>query len=285
MSKLNSLVIGLNRVDPLSYDGRWDGALPCCEKDADDIILILRSLKYDKITSLKTKKATRQNVLKALKSAAKEMKKGDLLTIYYSGHGGQVPDMNGDESDTEDETWCLYDGQLIDDELYYEFSNFKDGVRIFMISDSCHSGTVAKVAMMNASVTAASENEKIYKMMPDEVIGKAYYRKKSLYDKIQNNDLMKISNPNNKDFAFNIRSSVKLISGCQDNQYSEAGPFNSLFTAILKKIWKNGDFKGSYSGFHKKICELMPQSQTPNLYDIGPKDKDFNLQRPFTSSK
>ena len=285
MSKLNSLIIGLNKVDPLSYDGKWDGALPCCEKDADDIILILRSLKYDKITSLKTKKATRQNVLKALKSAAKEMKKGDLLTIYYSGHGGQVPDMNGDESDTDDETWCLYDGQLIDDELYYEFSNFKEGVRIFMISDSCHSGTVTKVAMMNASETAATENDKIYKMMPDEVIGKAYYRKKSLYDKIQMNDLMKISNPNNKDFAFNIRSSVKLISGCQDNQYSEAGPFNSLFTAMLKKVWKNGVFKGSYSGFHKKICELMPPAQTPNLYDIGPKDKDFNLQRPFTCSK
>ncbi|HMS34827.1 MAG TPA: caspase family protein [Ignavibacteria bacterium] len=285
MAKLISLVIGLNKVNKLSYDGFWDGSLPCCEKDADDICSILKALSYNKINLLKTMKATRQNVLKGLKSAAKELKKGDLFTIYYSGHGGQVPDINGDEADASDETWCLYDGQLIDDELYYEFSNFKEGVRIFVLSDSCHSGTMTKVAMMNASAPGLKSKDKIYKMMPDEVIGKAYYRKRALYDKIQNNDLLKISNPGNKDFAFNIRSSVKLISGCQDNQYSEAGLFNSLFTAILKKIWKNGSFKGNYKLFHKKICELMPPDQTPNLYFIGPKDKDFDLQRPFIPSK
>lgn len=284
MAKLNSLLIGLNKVDPLSYDGKWDGALPCCEKDAEDISFILKSLKYGKITLLKTKKATRLNVLKALKSASKELKHGDMFTIYYSGHGGQVPDINGDEADANDETWCLYDGQLIDDELYYEFSNFKEGVRIFMLSDSCHSGTMSKVAMMNAD-NSKTNKDKIYKMMPEEVIGKAYYKKRALYDKIQMNDLMKISNPKNKDFAFNIRATVKLISGCQDNQYSEAGAFNSLFTAMLKKIWNNGNFKGNYSLFHKKICDLMPPDQTPNLYNIGLKDKDFNVQRPFTDSK
>jgi hypothetical protein len=284
MSKLNSLLIGLNKVDPLSYDGKWDGTLPCCEKDAEDISFILKSLKYGKITLLKTKKATRLNVLKALKAAAKELKHGDMFTIYYSGHGGQVPDINGDESDANDETWCLYDGQLIDDELYYEFSNFKQGVRIFMLSDSCHSGTMSKVAMMNAD-NSKTNKDKIYKMMPEEVIGKAYYKKRALYDKIQMNDLMKISNPKNKDFAFNIRATVKLISGCQDNQYSEAGAFNSLFTAMLKKIWNNGNFKGNYSLFHKKICDLMPPDQTPNLFNIGLKDKDFNVQRPFTDSK
>lgn len=284
MPKLNSLVIGLNKVDPLSYDGKWDGALPCCEKDADDIASILKSLKYGKITLLKTKKATRQNVLKALKEAAKSLNKGDMFTIYYSGHGGQVPDVNGDETDANDETWCLYNGQLIDDELYYEFSNFKEGVRILMISDSCHSGTMSKVAIFNAD-KKETKKDKIYKMMPVEVIGKAYYKKRALYDKIQMNDLMKISNPGNKDYAHNIRSTVKLISGCQDNQYSEAGAFNSLFTAMLKKIWNNGSFKGNYSLFHKKICDLMPPDQTPNLFDIGLKDKDFNVQRPFTDSK
>lgn len=285
MSNQISLLIGLNKVNPLSYDGKWDGALPCCEKDAEDMNAILKSLKYKKITLLKTKKATRKNVLDALKSAAKTLKKGDLFTIYYSGHGGQVPDINGEESDAMDETWCLFDGQLLDDELFYEFSNFREGVRIFMLSDSCHSGTVSKIAMLNASGFNKNSPAKIYKMMPEEVIGKAYYKKRALYDKILSNDLMKISNPDNKDFAFNIRCSVKLISGCQDNQYSEAGPFNSLFTAMLKKIWKGGTFKGNYSKFHKKICELMPPDQTPNLYNIGIKDNDFNIQRPFTGSK
>ena len=36
--------------------------------------------------------------------------------MSYSGHGGQTPDLNGDEPDRKDETWCLHDGQLIDDD-------------------------------------------------------------------------------------------------------------------------------------------------------------------------
>jgi hypothetical protein len=39
-----------------------------------------------------------------------------LLT--YSGHGSQIPDVSQDEVDHYDETWCLYDGQLLDDELF-----------------------------------------------------------------------------------------------------------------------------------------------------------------------
>jgi len=43
-----------------------------------------------------------------------------------------------------DETWVLYDRQLVDDELYKIWSKFKPGVRILVLSDSCHSGTVPR---------------------------------------------------------------------------------------------------------------------------------------------
>jgi hypothetical protein len=285
MPKRYSLCIGVNKVNPQHYDGEWDGFLPCCEKDAADIDNLLKSVGYDKRILLKTAKATRNNVLKALTAAAKTARKGDLFTIYYSGHGGQVSDINGDEADANDETWCLYDGQLIDDEIYYAFTSFEEGVRILMLSDSCHSGTVAKVAMMNADVTIGPVKKKMYKYMPEEVIGKAYLRKRNLYDKIQMNDLMKISNPKNKDFAHSVRASVKLISGCQDNQYSQAGAINSVFTAMMFKVWRNGMFTGNYKTFHKRILDLMPPDQTPRLYNVGARDPDFNLQRPFANSK
>ncbi len=285
MPKRYSLSVGVNRVDPKQYDGQWDGFLPCCEKDAQDVDNLLKSAGYDKRTLLKTSKATRANVLKAIKSASKSLKKGDLFVIYYSGHGGQVADINGDEEDANDETWCLHDGQLIDDEIYYSFSSFAEGVRILMISDSCHSGTVSKVAMLNSSETAGPLKKKLYKFMPEEVVGKAYLKKRELYDKVQMDDIMKISNPSNKDYAHNIRASVKLISGCQDNQYSQAGAINSVFTAMMFRVWRNGMFNGNYKAFHKKIVDLMPPDQTPNLYDVGAKDPDFNMQRPFANSK
>lgn len=50
--------------------------------------------------------------------------------LSYSGHGGQLPDLNGDESDGRDETWCFFDGELVDDELYNSFSQFA-AVRAF----------------------------------------------------------------------------------------------------------------------------------------------------------
>src|SRR5678815_3771458 len=83
-----------------------------------------------------------------MRKAAKLLAAGDLYFLSYSGHGGQVPDVTGEEDDKKDETWCLFDGQLIDDELYYELSRFGEGVRILVLSDSCHSGTVTREAVM-----------------------------------------------------------------------------------------------------------------------------------------
>lgn len=82
--------MGVNRVDPKQYDGQWDGFLPCCEKDAQDVDNLLKSAGYDKRTLLKTSKATRANVLKVIKGASKSLKKGDLFVIYYSGHGDRL---------------------------------------------------------------------------------------------------------------------------------------------------------------------------------------------------
>ena len=62
-----------------------------------------------------------------MRAAAKALSAGDLFFLTYSGHGGQVPDVTGDEADKQDETWCLFDGQLIDDELYFELSRFASG--------------------------------------------------------------------------------------------------------------------------------------------------------------
>src|SRR5262245_41530262 len=118
MSKGISLHIGLNAVDPAHYSG-WDGALRACENDARDMASIAKSLGYAP-TLMFTKDATANNVIAAITNAAKTLKAGDRFLLTYSGHGGQVPDRNGDEAKQEagelgewpdryDETWVLYD--------------------------------------------------------------------------------------------------------------------------------------------------------------------------------
>ena len=73
---------------------------------------------------------------------------GDSLVITFSGHGTYAPDKNGDEPDGLDEGLCPYDIKqgkvLIDDEIHQLFAQRAAGVRIVLISDSCHSGTVIR---------------------------------------------------------------------------------------------------------------------------------------------
>ena len=179
------MTIGLNSVDPKHYAG-WSGDLNACEADAEDMAAIGKSRKFT-VKSLMTKAATRANVLTEIKKAAKSLKSGDIFMLTYSGHGGQLPDLNNDEPDAQDETWCLYDGELVDDELYSLFAQFAKGVRILVFSDSCHSGTVVKQAYYQGTMGlrgSATTRDVKYRFMPPDAALRTYRANKAFYDKI-----------------------------------------------------------------------------------------------------
>lgn len=268
-----SLHIGLNYVDPDRYGG-WDGELAACEFDANDMQALAAGRGFQTQKLLRAD-ATAANVIAALRAAAAKLKRGDLFLLTYSGHGGQVPDVNGDEfdNDRQDETWCLYDRQLIDDELWALWGRFKAGVRILVLSDSCHSGTVTKdiPAFMPAG-PGAGPAPKI-RMMPLRVGRATYKARRREYDAIQQ------ANPAAE--RARVRASVLLLSGCQDNQYSLDGPRNGLFTGTLKRVWNKGRFKGDHRTFRDQIAARMPASQTPNYYVVGRPSPAFEHQTPF----
>lgn len=144
MARGMSIHIGLNHVNPAAYSG-WDGALAGCINDATDMKAIADGLGYSPSLLLTDSQATCARVTCEIGMAAQQLTTGDTLLLTYSGHGGQVPDVNGDEPDGQNETWVLWDRQLIDDELAALWCRFTAGVRIFMLSDSCHSGTVLRM--------------------------------------------------------------------------------------------------------------------------------------------
>jgi len=269
-----SLHIGLNRVDPAHYGG-WDGALTACEYDANDMEALAKARGF-KPQKLLTAQGTSPAVINALRQAAAKLKSGDLFFLSYSGHGGQVPDTNHDEgeADRQDETWVLYDRQLIDDELWALWKQFKAGVRILVLSDSCHSGTVVKAMppFLNAGPGAGPAPR--VKLLPPAQAAKVYQQNRALYDGLQK------EYPAGENVR--VRASVLLISGCQDNQYSWDGNRNGRFTEKLRKVWNSGKFVGAYRPFRNKIASLMPVSQTPNYYKVGAANGAFEAQKPFT---
>ena len=288
MPKGISLHVGLNTVDPAHYAG-WSGPLAACEADADDMHAIATAGGFAP-TLLKTTTATRKAVIDGIKAAARQLKKGDIFFLTYSGHGGQLPDLNGDEpDDLQDETWCLHDGELVDDELYALWGSFAAGVRILMLSDSCHSGTVAKLALSqpgNAAARAALSaygvsGEVRFRVMPTDVALRTYRQNKAFYDPILRKKGRRESAARRKPGTKDIKASVRLISGCQDNQLSSDGTFNGLFTGTLLRVWHDGHFKGSYASFHKAIVKRMPPSQTPNHFLVGPPLPSYDAQKPF----
>jgi hypothetical protein len=285
-----SLHIGLNLVDPKHYGG-WSGPLAACEFDANDMAAIAKSAGMA-ASKLLTRAATRKAVLAAIRKAAKALNKGDLFFLSYSGHGGQVADASGDEPDKQDETWCLYDAQLIDDELYFELSKFAAGVRVLVLSDSCHSGTVTRARPEPPPPGTRA------RLMPADVALRVYETHRAFYDRLQADMAQaagkaSIADPDAvlatlavqggrvQSIARRLKAAVILVSGCQDNQVALDGDHNGAFTGQLRRIWNGGKFEGTHAQFHARIVAGMPATQTPNLFLLGPAAA-FVAQRPFS---
>ena len=290
LTKGMSLHIGLNSVNGSAYGG-WDGPLAACEADANDMAAIAKQQGI-KPTILLTKKASRAAVLGEMRAAAKALASGDFFFLSYSGHGGQVPDVTGEEDDKKDETWCLYDGQLIDDELYFELSRFGEGVRILVLSDSCHSGTVTRDVRMPVA-TIPSQRPKL---MPEAVAMRTYRDHQAFYDKLQRDVAAAAGKPVvDPDMALaqvaasgrlsaivaRFNPAVILVSGCQDNQTSMDGEHNGAFTEQLLRVWNQGGFQGNYANFHARIKARLPATQSPNLFTLGAAGA-FLAQKPFS---
>lgn len=269
MKKGISLHIGIDSVDPNHYDG-WSGPLNACVFDADAMELLAKGRGFG-THRLITEQATRSAVREHLLRFANELTAGDKLLLTYSGHGGFLPDDNDDELDGEDETWCLYDGQLVDDELYQIYSAFAPGVRVVVLSDSCHSGTVTKATFQQALARTGAiqamlpeERQPANREMPRAVARSTYFKHRTFYDAIQSETPVATDTE--------VRAGVLLISGCQDNQTSLDGTFNGQFTGTLLRVWNKGKFDGDYASLHGMIVKRMPPTQTPNLYEVGRRD-------------
>ncbi|KLO12325.1 hypothetical protein SCHPADRAFT_425975 [Schizopora paradoxa] len=89
---------------------------------------------------------TRDNIINAMRWLVKDAQPHDSLFFHYSGHGVQVRDKNGDETDGFDEAIVPLDfkreGVIIDDDMHMIMVRpLPLGCRLTALFDSCHSGT------------------------------------------------------------------------------------------------------------------------------------------------
>lgn len=118
------------------------------------------------IRSLADSEATSANVIAGFETWLKQgVQPGDRVVFYYSGHGSNVPDLDGDEEDGVDEVLVTHDmrrariqgratlaGVVTDDKLAALIAAIPSK-NIWLIIDACHSGTMTRsFSMKNRSL-------------------------------------------------------------------------------------------------------------------------------------
>jgi metacaspase-1 len=206
------------------------------------------------IKMLTDSQATTKGILDGLVWLLSNNTMGSELVFHYSGHGSQIPDLNGDEPDGLDEIICPYDldwnNPISDDVLARLFKQLPAGIYLTMISDSCHSGTVDRDLRMN--------HRQKFVNMPNDMQGKLKGKKLSIKNHFGKKDT-------------GVQGHI-LVSGCRDNQTSEDAYINGIhqgaFTWALTSSIKanlNSTWTEAYKATLTAMATAGVTSQTPQL--------------------
>lgn len=272
-----SLHVGVNRLDETHY--RTEGALRGCEFDARDMAAMAAALGYEVLPPLLTEDATCARVIAALQAAAVTLAPGDIFLFSYSGHGAQIPDLSGDEEDRFDETLCLHDRMMVDDELQTLLAAFAAGVRVVVLTDACHSGSMTR-AMLTENLLASAgpgipwgigpARPAVFRSLDEATARRVYRSHAGLYEGVARA----------VGSAPEPQANVIAFGACQDEQFAQDLEDNGLFTASLKQVWRGGASRGNYETVFRNVQGLMPPSQAPKL-DLHYADKVFPKQAAF----
>lgn len=181
-------------------------------------------------------------------------------------HNSWVPDEGTDEMDGRDEAWCPYDmetnGLILDDDLFSIFERRKPGAKIVMISDSCHSGTVARLAGTFGGERRARFIPPFHLKQFRQISGR---RKAAIELLAGTKSKAKFEMPG-----------VLLLSGCKDSEYSYDAVFgnrpNGAFTAIARQILAKLPARATYAEWMVAVRKQLPSHSYPQTPQIsGPR--------------
>lgn len=248
-----ALVIGLGQQEDNSW-GKING-----DKDIPIVTSFLTKAGYgNNIITLVNRQATKKNIVSAFKNLEKICNNGDVVYVHFSGHGQQMKDANGDESDNLDECWIPYDAyktpckkdygdkHLTDDEINTLLKNIRHKVgttgKILVVVDACHSGDSSR----------GYDDEDVIRGVSDvfEAVFKKIKRK-----------LLVSSNPHKTESS---NSELWItISACKSYQVNAElkKPAVGKLTYAIFQMLNDGKAKDN-SSIEKAICRFVYNSST-----------------------
>jgi len=238
-----ALVVGINHYALPGMD------LAGCVNDANNMknfLIECCGFEEGGIKMLLDDQATKANILGHLNWLLSNRKEGDELFYYHSGHGTQVTDISGDESDKLDEVLVSHDfnwsDPLLDDDVAAIFKKLPVGAFLSMVCDTCHSGSMTKDIVRNIAMP---------KEMAEKINGRS----------------LKINKFGVKQKGTSPQRHI-LLSGCKDDQTSSETTIDGMRQGLLTNTFIK-ECRKSYKSWREThtnvINSLSNWSQEPVL--------------------
>jgi hypothetical protein len=137
--------------------------LKAAHSDAAKMASVMKQYcQLDEVVLLVNEKATLANIQSVIqRGLPAATRAGDLVVIYWSGHGGRTSNLDGTEQDGFDEYLVPYDGSLepadavrstmLLDKAFGRWVQNLDGRKLVVIIDACHSGGQTQGAVKSIS--------------------------------------------------------------------------------------------------------------------------------------
>jgi hypothetical protein len=248
-----------------------------CVNDMNNLRAVLAGqygFQLRNVNTLFNAQATRANILNGIDEAEARIKRGDVFVFGYSGHGTVFPDENSEELD---ETAIItpknrlpgkYDAALVpvdarandsgkawrnlilDDELYERFKRFTvKGCLVIVISDSCHSGTLARAT------------HRIKATPTEEALGIPY-------DRIQKSANSRATGPRDLGGLYLTLTSstdAQVSIEWKDDQNRDCGLFMNALLRALRSYGASATYEKVYAFAKSEVLRLSEAGQEPQM--------------------
>lgn len=245
-----ALCVGIN-----DYPFGEENDLRGCVNDANNWALLLKDqFNFTDVKQLLNGDATKAKIMAGLEELLSGAKGGDVLVFTNASHGTYIADTDGDEP-KYDEAICPYDTDsnlLIDDELRELFMNIPKDVRLSVISDSCHSGSVTRAAVR--------EYRRQRLLKPVVWGGKELSRTQ-----------LRAAGGNGEKYPESGMKEI-LLSGCKSSQTSAdahiAGDYHGAMSYYAIKAINDANYQITYADLHERVVSMLDEEnydQVPQL--------------------
>lgn len=224
-----ALCVGIDRYPP-------GNELSGCTADARLWADTFARLGFEPPVMLLDQEASRAAILDHLGALLTASAAGDVIAFQFSGHGTQLPDLNGDEADNLDEALCPCDfatgAFLIDDDIAELFARIPPGVNVTCFMDCCHSGSNTRFAGGGSAARPQASDARPRFIKPTSEMIAAHQRFRSAADAQGASRALRAGGPE--------RMSEVSFSACQPQEVAWESGGQGAFSLRATQVLRSG---------------------------------------------